>query len=185
VTDHQLIQACKKDSRAAQEQLYRQYSGQMYSICLRYCKDGSSAAEALQVGFIKVFRSITNYQGAGSLGAWIRKIIVNACLDQIKLDKRHFSDEIDSAAFAEYSYELEHEFDDFNYQQLLRLLDQLPMGYRVVFTMNVLDEMSHAEIAAALNISVSTSRTQLLKARKAMQSLIKTDSHLALIQKSR
>lgn len=185
MTDHQLKKACAKGDRKAQQYLYDQYSGQMYSICLRYCKDGSSAAEALQIGFIKVFRNIGKYAGEGSLGAWIRRIIINACLDQIKLDKRYLTEEMDSTAFAEYTYEVDHYFDDFNYQQLLRLLDQLPVGYKLVFSMNVLDEMSHAEIAAVFQISVNTSRSQLLKARRMMQELIKADSHLAQIQQNR
>jgi len=72
-------------------------------------------------------------------------------------------------------------FDDFNYQRLLSLLSQLPEGYRVVFSMNVLDEMSHNEIASALKISVNTSRTQLLKARRMMKSLITADMYLSQI----
>ena len=184
MTDHQLKKACAKGDRKAQQFLYDQYSGQMYSICLRYCKDGASAADALQVGFLKVLRSISKYDEKGPLGAWVRRIVINACLDQIKLDKKFFTEEIQSANEYEATVVNMDNFDDFNYKRLLSLLAKLPEGYRVIFSMNILDEMSHAEISKALNISVSTSRTQLLKARRLLQKLVNTDQHLSQLQRN-
>jgi len=177
--NNQLIAACANDDRKAQKKLYDQYSGQMYSICLRYCKDGPTASDALQTGFVKVFRSITSHNETGNMGAWIRRIIINACLDQIKIDKKHFTVDLEQGS-QDFSYEHDIDFDDFNYKRLLGLLDHLPVGYRVVFSMFVLDSLSHKEIADNLSISQETSRTQLLKARKQLQQLIKEDKYLSL-----
>lgn len=149
----------------------------MYPICLRYCKDKSSAADALQVGFIKIFKNISSFRGDGSFEGWIRKIIVRASLDQIRRDKDSFCQDIELVNESQHSYNMNMDFDDFNYNQLLSMLATLPQGYRLIFSMFVIDEMSHIEIAEALNISDSTSRTQLFKARKMMQSLIKEGSY--------
>ena len=178
MTNEQLILACKKGERKAQKKLYDQYSGQMYSICLRYCKDTSSANDALQTGFIRVFKYIQQFNGEGALGGWIRRIIVNAALSQIKLDRSTFLGSIEEINPSLYSYEMDLDFEDFNYQQLLELLNQLPEGYRLVFSMYVLDDLSHKEIADLLKISEGTSRSQLLRARKLLQEMIKKDDYL-------
>jgi RNA polymerase sigma-70 factor (ECF subfamily) len=174
---NQLIKGCKENDPKSQRQLYDQYSRQMYPICLRYCKDEASAADALQVGFIKIFKNISLFRGEGSFDGWIRKIIVRASLDQIRKDKVAFSQDLELVNESNYSYTMSMDFDDFNYKQLLSLLASLPQGYQLVFSMFVIDELSHAEIAEALNISESTSRSQLFKARKMMQSLIIEDSN--------
>ena len=140
----------------------------MYSICLRYCADEHQAQDALQNGFIRVFRKLSKYRNDGPLGAWIRKIIVRASIDQIELMKRHqsiFSNvELDSISdhFIEWQ-------DDMTYYQLIKLIGNLPEGYKTVFNMYVLDDLSHAEIAEILKITESTSRSQLKKARTMIQ----------------
>lgn len=141
----------------------------MYSICLRYCHDQASATDALQEGFIKVFRYIGSYKNTGNLYSWIKKIIVHSCLDQIKKEKSNFSIGIDEVHNIDLHYELDFNFDDYTYQKILTILDSIPSGYKLVFSMYVLDEMSHSEIASILDISESTSRTQLYKARKLIQ----------------
>lgn len=177
MTEKELISGCIKNDPKSQKKLYDHYSRQMYPICLRYCKDEASAADALQIGFIKIFKNISMYRGEGSFEGWMRKIIVRSSLDQIKQDKAAFSQDLELVNENQHSYSLNMDFDDFNYKQLLSMLATLPQGYQLVFSMFVIDEMSHIEIAEALNISESTSRTQLFRARKAMQSLIKEGSY--------
>lgn len=136
----------------------------MYSICLRYCSDDHQAQEALQNGFIRVFRNLNKYRFDGPLGAWIRKIIIRSAIDQIGLNKKYqslFTDvEVDSITDQGVEWS-----DDMTYNQILKIVDNLPPGYKMVFTMYVLDDMSHAEIADILHITESTSRSQLKKAR--------------------
>lgn len=159
-----LISNCLKGDNLSQRLLYDKYSGQMYSICLRYCSDDHQAQDALQNGFIRVFRNLNKYRFDGPLGAWIRKIIIRSAIDQIGLNKKYqslFTDvELDSITDQGVEWS-----DDMTYNQILKLVDNLPPGYKMVFTMYVLDDMSHAEIAEILHITESTSRSQLKKAR--------------------
>lgn len=162
--DQKLISACINGDSKSQKQLYDTYSGQMYSICLRYCPDQHSAQDALQNGFIKVFKNLDKYRNDGALGAWIRKIIVRASIDQLDLQKKHrtlfTTDEVES-----HTDIIEDWHESMTYDELLKLINKLPLGYKMVFTMYVLDDLSHAEIAESLKITESTSRTQLKKAR--------------------
>ena len=169
----ELIQGCLKGDRLSQKKLYEQYSRQMYSICLRYCKHEAAAADALQNGFIKVFKNIASYRSEGDLGGWIRKIIIRSAIDQLKQEKITLSDDLNVIDELVHSYTEDVAFDSFTYEQLIRLIDRLPKGYKMVFSMHVLDEMDHCEIAETLSISEVTSRTQLFKARKLLQSYIK------------
>ncbi len=141
----------------------------MYSICLRYCHDPASAADALQEGFIKVYKYINSYNKSGNLYSWIQKIIVRSCLDQIKKEKSHFSIDVTEMNSIDHNYEIDFDFDDYTYNKVLEILETIPSGYKIVFSMYVLDELSHKEIAVLLDISESTSRTQLYKARKLIQ----------------
>lgn len=166
MTNEELILGCKNHDRQSEKMLYDNYSRQMYSICLRYCHDQASAADALQEGFIKVFRHIDTFKNTGNLYSWIKKIIVRTCLDQIKKEKTFFTEDINQIVAVDYNYELDLDFDNYTYNKVLSVLDKISTGYKLVFSMYVLDEMKHTEIAEILNITESTSRTQLFKARK-------------------
>ena len=145
----------------------------MYSICLRYCHDQASATDALQEGFIKVYKYLNSYKNTGNLYSWIKKIIVRSCLDQIKKEKANFSIDVDLINTENHTYELDIDsFDNYTYKKIIRIIDTIPAGYKLVFSMYVLDEMSHSEISSLLDISESTSRTQLYKARKLIKKLL-------------
>lgn len=148
----------------------------MYSVCLRYCQDPASAADALQEGFIKVFRYIDSYKNTGNLYSWINKIIVRSCLDQIKKEKLNLCVDVTEANSVNHNYELDFNFDNYTFKKILEVLETIPAGYKIVFSMYVLDEMKHCEIASILNITESTSRTQLYKARKMIQKKLSTYS---------
>lgn len=174
MTDHQIILGCLAKDRKSQKALYDSYSGQMYSICLRYLPYASDATEALQRGFIKVFDKLDSYNHKGALGAWIRSIIVRTAIDVIKERKKLSFQDIDDIELAdESSIEYTTETSNLDFQNLMNLLSGMPEGYRLVFTLFVLDDMSHAEIASMLDTSVATSRSQLHKARKWLQESFK------------
>jgi len=172
MNDQQLVSACLKHDRNSQKQLYEKYSGQMYSVCLRYCKDEHHAQEALQNGFIKVFSNLDAYRNDGPLAAWIRRIVVRAAIDQLDIAKRYKSifSSIEMQQLASDHYMDWHE--TMTYDELLKLINTIPEGYKLVFSMFVLDDMSHAEIAEALGIEETTSRTQLKKARNYIKKLM-------------
>jgi RNA polymerase sigma factor (sigma-70 family) len=166
LTEANIIAGCLNNDNTCQRALYDRFRAQMYSVCLRYCPNDADAQEALQNGFIRVFRFLDRYAEQGQLGAWIRKIMVRASLDQIRANKKHqiAGDEttIDDSLHVDFP-------DTMTYEKLLQLLEELPEGYKIVFSMYVLDDYSHAEIAETLQINEATSRTQLFKARKMLQ----------------
>lgn len=141
----------------------------MYPICSRYCRTAADAQDALLISFTKVFHNLGSYKAEGPLGAWIRKIVVRTCIDLMRKQKDINIIPIDSLQFQEIGFEYREQM---TYDEMMKVVDQMPEGYRLVFIMSVIDEMSHAEIGQALNISESTSRSQLMRARKHLQSKI-------------
>lgn len=169
MTEAELVKGCLRQDRNCQELLYQAYSRKMYGVCIRYMQDEHHAAEALQEAFIIVFNQLNNYRHEGSLEGWIRKIIITSCLKQIKKLKIQYNR---FPALKENSDEVGFiDEDKLSHEEILQWINLLPEGYKMVFNMYVFDDMSHEEIANTLNISSSTSRTQLFKARKYLQKL--------------
>lgn len=165
------IDGCVKGDRAAQRKLYEALSTKMFAVCIRYMGDRDSAADILQDGFITLFTKIASYSGEGSFEGWARRIFVNTALMSLrKKDALKISDELDAAW--NISSELPSQVQEMGYKELMRLVETLPTGYRIVFNMYAVEGYSHDEIAKALNISSSTSRSQLLRARKMLQEKI-------------
>lgn len=184
--DKKLIAGCLQHKRAFQKILYDSHRNKMYSICLRYLKDKDLANEALQRGFIKVFEKLSSFKinSSGSLGGWIRSIIVFTAIDLIKERKKLLFDDIENIPSKEvYSDDNYLNYQNVDYPSLLDLLDELPLGYRTVFSMYVLDEIKHDEIASILKISVATSRSQLHKAKKMLKEKVEKNFGNAIIEK--
>jgi RNA polymerase sigma factor (sigma-70 family) len=162
-----LIDGCKKNDRQAQELLYKRFSGKMYGLCCRYIKDKMEAEDVLVVAFTKIFQRIDQYKGDGSFEGWIRKIIVNESLTYLRKNKNMYLELDVEAADQEPDYqqmEGKLEADD-----LMRLISELPTGYRIVFNMYAIDGFSHKEIADHLGIQENTSKSQLSRARVMLQ----------------
>lgn len=165
-----LIEACIKGDNKAQRKLYEKHAPVMYAICLRYMTNEDEAKDALQDGFIKAFTHLHAFRFTGSFQGWLKRIFVNASLELIRKRRQHFDvDEItpteDQADFIETG--------TLDVDRMMSLVQKLPQGYRTVFNMYVVDGYSHKEISEELNISESTSKTQLFKARKQMQTWLK------------
>jgi RNA polymerase sigma-70 factor (ECF subfamily) len=175
MTLEESISGCKKNNPKSQKTLYEHLCGQMYNICLRYCKNESDAADVLQEGFIKVFQNIGQFRNEGNIAAWTRMIMVRTALDLIK--KRQLFVSIEETHATDQEYEMHVDFDTYNYDKLLQHIKSMPVGYQTVFNLFIFEELSHLEIAQELNCSEGTSRSQLYKARKMMQTLIKKDQH--------
>jgi RNA polymerase sigma-70 factor (ECF subfamily) len=141
----------------------------MLGICVRYLSDRDISEEIMITGFTKVFRNIDQFKNQGDIGAWIRKIMINECLMHLRSDRSMHLLPLSDITEAENCSFMHHEFDK---SQLLALVSELPSGYRTVFNMYAIDGFSHKEISEELNISVSTSKTQLRKARQWLQKKI-------------
>jgi RNA polymerase sigma factor (sigma-70 family) len=167
------IQACLNGDAQSQSELYHQFAGKLYAICLRYMGEPDSARDTLQETWIKIFTKLGEYKAQGSFEGWLRRIAVTTCLDAIKGDRMRFSTDIeDYAEIQQVSHSLESKIDA---DRLLKLIEQLPVGYRVVFNLFAIEGFGHGEIAQLLNISENTSKSQLFKARKWLQDRLQSE----------
>lgn len=143
----------------------------MLTICRRYFADSGLAEDALQEGFIRIYRKIDQYKFEGSFEGWMKRVMVNVCLRKIQKESRRYDwSSIEQTKPIEVLPDVEAKLNE---EELLKLLDRLPEGYRTVFNLYTLDGFSHKEIAVKLGITDSTSRSQLVKARKMLQKLLK------------
>lgn len=169
--ENRLIKACVRNERWAQKVIYEEYYSSMMGVCLRYANNQHDALDILHEGFIKVFNHIGKYKPGTSLSAWIRRIMVNTAIDYYRKAIRRRTEDITEA------YQLGTEDADavsqFSEQEILAAIQQLSPAYRAVFNLYVIEGYSHKEIATYLNITESTSRSNLVKARLRLQELIK------------
>lgn len=162
-TEHNLITALTRQERWAQQQLYEQYYGKMMGICMRYAGSRDEALDLLHEGFIKVFQNIGRYKPGTSLPAWIRTIMVNTCIDYYRKTIRRRTEDITEAHFL--SSDEPDVLSNLTEQEILAAVQDLSPAYRAVFNLYVVEGYSHKEIGDALQITESTSRSNLVKAR--------------------
>lgn len=151
-------------------ELFRQYSGKLLAVCIRYTRHRMEAEDILQDAFIKIFKNLEKYEGKGSFEGWMRRIAVNTALknynkSSFQKEKIGLEDYQENALAPEVIASLHEE-------ELLKVVGELPDGYKAVFNLYVIEGYSHKEIADRLEIQESTSRSQLVKARKMLQSKI-------------
>lgn len=165
--EHNLVAALIRQERWAQQQLYEQYYGKMMGICLRYAGSRDEALDLLHEGFIKVFQNIGRYRPGTSLPAWIRTIVVNTCIDYYRKTIRRRTDDINDAHYL--SDDAPDVLSNLTEQEILGAVQELSPAYRAVFNLYVVEGYSHKEIGEALQITESTSRSNLVKARLKLQ----------------
>lgn len=165
-----LIKACIQGERWAQKVLYEQYYSSMMGVCLRYSSNQEEALDILHEGFIKVFKNISKYQPGTSLSSWIRRIMVNTSIDYYRKNVRRRTEDIEEA-FHLTSSDADA-ISQCTEKEILEAVQQLTPAYRTVFNLYVLEGYSHKEIAELLNITESTSRSNLVKARTKLKELL-------------
>lgn len=167
VTEKELIAGCIQEKPEYQKELFRRYSGKMMSVCMRYCRHRMEAEDIIQDAFIKIFNNLHRFQFTGSFEGWIRRIVINTALK--KISKKSFTHEqygVENAPSPQISPTVHSTLGK---EDLLRIIANLPTGYRLVFNLYAIEGYSHSEIAEMLSIGESTSRSQLAKARKLLQ----------------
>lgn len=165
-----LVLLCKDKDRKAQESLYSMYSPILFSICLRYAENYEDAQDIFQEGFVIIFNKIDQYKFEGSFEGWMKRIMVNLALSKFR--KKNLTYEIDSEKISEPIQDEEENLMDFEYDELLRIIQELPPQYKQVFNLYVFEEYKHPEIATLLNISVNTSKSNLSRARNLLKEKI-------------
>jgi RNA polymerase sigma-70 factor (ECF subfamily) len=165
---NQLIKGCLKADRYSQSQLYELFATKMFAVCLRYSRNPEEAEEILQEGFSKVFEFIHQYRFEGSFEGWVRKIMVNCALQKYRNKPHlHIIGNIESENI-EY-WENEDISSRLGAKELVKMIQQLPPAYRMVFNLFVFEGMKHREIAELLGISEGTSKSNLSDARAILQ----------------
>jgi RNA polymerase sigma factor (sigma-70 family) len=167
----QLIELIKRNDRKAQEKLYKKYANRMYLTCFRYVNNENDAEEILNSGFYKAFTSIQRFEFINEIAfeGWLRKIMINEALMLLRSKKRkEIYNETEPASIADMTVSENHMLDEDFYF----LLQKLPEGYKTIFNLFAIEGYNHTEIAEMLNITESTSRSQLSRARNMLQKLI-------------
>ncbi|RYG51717.1 MAG: sigma-70 family RNA polymerase sigma factor [Chitinophagaceae bacterium] len=172
-----IVEGCKRGDRKAQEQLYRSYYKAMMNLCLRYTKSESDAMSVLNTGFLKVFRGLDKFDSSkGSLYTWIRTVVVNNCLDQVRADKNlQRTGELEAGTGPEIDPEV---YSRISQQSILEMVRQLAPATRAVFNLFALEGYGHKEIAQMLKISEGTSKWHFSEARKKLKHLIEMESRI-------
>lgn len=171
ISEQELILGCKKGKSKYQKLLYEKYSAKMLAICSRYFQTKDEAQDALQDGFIKVFTKIEEFRFEGSFEGWIKRIMVTTSLNLHRQNLKHYyHTDIDQEGFQVQDYSID--YDNLHVEDIMNLIQSMPNGYKLVFNLFEIEGYSHAEIAEMLEVSVNTSKSQLLKARKYLQKRI-------------
>lgn len=163
-----LIKGCLTRDRSCQKLLYEFYSPTMMSLCLLYSKNREEAEEVLQDGFIQMYKCISQFKNYGSFDGWLRKIMINCALQRY----RGKSSRINLVPLSEEQYRMASEnnqLEKLSEKELIRLIQTLPPAYRMVFNLYVFEGMKHREIAAMLNITEGTSKSNLSDARSILK----------------
>jgi len=181
VPDEQIIQGCMTGKRKAFSLLYKRYAPTMLGICMRYCKNRIDAEDVMQDGFLKVFNQVHKFRSEGSFEGWIKRIMINAAIDNYQSNLRlsfiqDSGNLLENAELADIHDDDDELPDELNIskEKLMRMIQELPDGYRMVFNLFAIEGYGHKDIATMLGITESTSKTQLLKARKALRKKIES-----------
>ena len=169
-SESNLIEACINKERWAQRILYEEFYPSMMTVCLRYSNNRDDALDILHDGFIKVFRHISKYNTGTSLNAWIKRIMINTAIDYYRKRVRRRTEDISEVYDMKANDPSIH--SALNAKDILHCLSKLSPSYRAVFNLYVIEGYSHKEISKKLNISESTSRSNLVKARSKMRDLL-------------
>ncbi|TBX71277.1 sigma-70 family RNA polymerase sigma factor [Flavobacterium silvisoli] len=164
----QLINDCKNNNRKAQEQLYKLYSSKLFAVCLKYSRSYSEAQDNLQDGFLIIFNKIEQFSFKGSFDGWLKRIMINHVLQQYR--NQTFLSLVNEDVADDCEIDLDD--DNISLDYLLKIIQELPDRYRLVFNLYVLDGYSHQEIAEMLSINIGTSKSNLARARMILKAKI-------------
>jgi RNA polymerase sigma-70 factor (ECF subfamily) len=161
MTDEQIASGCKSSDAIAQKALYDKFSRKMFGVCLRYAKGREEAEDFLQEGMITVFQRISSFNQDGSLEGWVRRVLVNTCLEHLRKQKLQWVniDEVEEGAEDGFTME------KINIKDLLEVINSLPTGFKAVFNLYAIEGFTHKEIAELLAISEGTSKSQYARAK--------------------
>lgn len=173
-THRDIVEKCKNGNRQAQFELYKLYSKAMYNVCLRMVKSELDAEDILQNSFVDIFTKLDTFQFQSSIGAWIKRIVLNNCINFLKRNRVHFEELDERFTNLKEEERSDDEQVGLTVERVNRALFELPDGYRVVFSLYMLEGYDHKEIAEILNITEATSKSQFSRAKSKLREILET-----------
>ena len=175
MADEEIIRSCISGDAKAQKQLFEKYSRRMMGLCMRYASHREEAEDMLQEGWIKVFRNLHQFRFEGSAEGWLKRVIVNACLEMLRKNKKMVN-QVDIELIEEITPSEINSSDAMTANDLLKMIHKLPAGYRTVFNLYAVEGYSHKEIGDMLGINESTSKSQYSRARAHLQKMLELEN---------
>lgn len=163
--DNDIIEGCKAGDGVCQKALWNKFSKKLFAVSLRYMQNSEDAEDVLIESFVKIYNSVSKFRGESSLETWIRRIVINESINKIRKRKSVYETDVDEINPVPFD---DHQFEEMDVRQILKLVQDLPDGYRTIFNMYAIDGYSHKEIADFLGIQEGTSRSQFAKARHSL-----------------
>ena len=175
MADEEIIRSCISGDARAQKHLFEKYSRRLMGLCLRYAGDREEAEDMLQEGWIKIFKNLHSFRFEGSAEGWMKRVIVNTCLENLRRNKK-MNNHVDIEMADEIKYSDVNASDALSAKELLRIIHRLPSGYRTVFNLFAVEGYSHKEIGEMLGINESTSKSQYSRARMHLQKMLELEN---------
>ena len=175
----ELIQKCICGDRLAQKELYERYSPTLFAVCVRYMPTKEEAEDVLIMGFTYIFTKMNSYKNEGSFEGWMRRIIINTAIDTLRVNNKHYEMINDSNEWSDNNILISENmiYSQMNFKDIIKQIAQMPMGYRTVFNLYVIEGYSYEEISNILGIALGTVKSQLAKARKLLQKKLQIFSY--------
>jgi len=167
----ELISRCVEDDAVAQKELYDMLAPKIMGICVRYAKSRYDADDIFQESFIRIYGNLSQFKGEGSFEGWAKRIAVNTALRSFKLNE-HENNHLDIDDVKQDGFSIENILSEISSKELLNVINQLPEGYKMVFSLYVIEGYTHKEIAKMMKISEGTSKSQFFYAKKMLQKLL-------------
>jgi len=174
-----LIEECKLNNKRAQIELYRKYNQAMYNVAMRLLKNPDNADDVIQESFLSAFKNIHQFKGEVTFGAWLKKIVIHKCLNQLKKKALDVISLDESHGYTTEKVETDNwEFDSLIVlEEVKKSIDKLPEKYKFVVMLYLIEGFDHEEISEILNISVVASRTQLMRGKIKLRQLLKRQGY--------
>lgn len=163
LTEAEIVQRCLQNDTPAQNELYRRFAGKMMGVCMRYTRNREDAADVLQDSFVKIFINLKSFKGDGAFEGWMKRIIINTALKHYHKNLK-YKEESDIDAAYDIGFD-SNIVSNISAGEVMKLVQQLPDGYRTIFSLYVIEGYQHNEIGEMLGISEGTSKSQLSRAR--------------------
>ncbi|HNQ83271.1 MAG TPA: RNA polymerase sigma factor [Bacteroidales bacterium] len=172
-----IIERSKRGNRQAQYQLYRQYAKAMFNICNRMMNDRADAEDMLQESFSEAFRRLDSFRNESTFGAWLKMIVINRCINEIKRKKAQLEFFDDMSPFEDEEDLTDDQSAGLSPERIKKAMEDLPKGSRMIFSLYLLEGYDHQEISEILNISESNSKTQYMRAKQRIKEILKNQPY--------